>query len=201
VKVNAASPQPAVAPSTTNTAATAGAEPAIMPDPNRPMMRDGFDPTISFRPPVKPPVERPTLGPRDRQTASKLTKALESPFNRMRVDLGKSNQVLKYDQKSGVWRSPQGQPLVNVQLKNGITAYVDPSSNRYYLAKEGKASIPFIGGPRLNAHGPLSLPQGTRFSGDQFSVADAKMLSNIANGRRPPLPDDWIGIPELLGGE
>jgi len=198
MKVNS-TPQPAVSPSpTTTSTAAAGAEPAIMPDPSRRMMQDGFDPSVVLHPPVKPPVERPTLSARDRQTAKGLKGALESPFNRLRVDLGKADQPLKYDQQSGVWRGPQGQPLVSVQLKNGISAYVDPSTNKYYLAKD-TASAQAIGvQPRVDAYGPLSLPRGTRFSASDFSVADVKALTSVANGwiqpRPRPIP---MTVPEL----
>jgi len=165
---------PATTPSTATAAAGADPAPAIAPGEPHPgaRMHDGFDPTRG----------RPTLSRGDRRTASRLEGALESPFNGLLASLPWGKQTLKYDQRSGVWRGPQGQPLVNVQLKNGISAYVDPSTNKYYLAKDMAFAQAIGVQPRLRATGPLSLPPGARFSPSHFSAADARELTRIARG-------------------
>ena len=126
---------------------------------------------------VRWPQLRYTLGYDDRAAASQLKRALASPFNRLRVSLRKTDQWLTYDQRAGVWRGPRGRPLISIQLRNGIGAYVDPAGNCHYLSRDNAWSQ-----PRLAAIGPLPLPKGLRFSPLSFSAAEAKALTHIANG-------------------
>lgn len=135
--------------------------------------------------------EKPTLGLGDRFNAGRLHQTLSNPWkNWMTLNSPNVPNATVTRGADGVVRGPEGQPLVQVKLDDGNTAYVDPNTNKYYLGTGSE----FFG--RIQTKGPLDLPPGSRFSNSHFSDADARQLSRDASnhfGRLPP----WIGRPPM----
>ncbi|HVE84762.1 MAG TPA: hypothetical protein VND93_18025 [Myxococcales bacterium] len=135
-----------------------------------------------------PPFPKPqdTLSLQDHLTASRLPETLSNPLDKPLLAAGNKDQALSRDDK-GVMRGPEGQPLAKVQLKDGTTAYVDANTNKYYLTDQRERF------GRVNALGPLDLPEGSKFSNSYFSDADARSIERAAQGGnvwpfpRPPI--------------
>lgn len=135
--------------------------------------------------------EQPTLSLGDRFTAGRLHQTLSNPLrNWMTLNNPNVPNATVTRGADGVVRGPEGQPLVQVQLDDGNTAYVDPNTNKYYLGTGSE----FFG--RIQTKGPLELPPGARFSNSHFSDADAKQLTRDAANHFGHLPP-WIGRPPL----
>lgn len=132
-----------------------------------------------------PPQPKDTMSLKDHVTASKLPETLSNPLNDDLLKAGDKDQQLSRDDQN-VWRGPEGQPLSQVRLEDGTTAYVDPNTNQYYLTDEKG----FFG--QVNALGPLDLPEGAQFSNSYFSDADARSIEKDAARGTPfprPFPD------------
>jgi len=127
--------------------------------------------------------EKPTLSFGDRFNAMGLKEALSSPLNALRLAVGEKSETITRD-LDGTYRGPEGQPLVQVKLADGNTAYVDPNTNKYYLTDEK----PDVFG-QVRTLPAADLPKGAQFSNSHFSDADVKELTRIANGGSPFGPD------------
>jgi len=168
---------------------------------------DGFD----RRPP--PDIDRllgggrPALPLGDRFTASDLHKTLSNPLNSHILSAERKSETITRDQ-SGIFRGPNGQPLVPVRLDDGNTAYVDPNTNRYYLTDEQPGK-----GGSVRALPAIDLPQDSQFSNRYFNDQDARDLTQIASDHSPwpwlrpetkpqpmphPLPFPWPDRPQPL---
>ncbi|HZN93705.1 MAG TPA: hypothetical protein VFB81_13430 [Myxococcales bacterium] len=123
--------------------------------------------------------ERPTLNWGDRMNAAGLHSSLSSPVNDLRLALGEKTETITRN-PDGSYRGPEGQPLVQVKLDDGNTAYVDPNTNKYYLTNEGPN---FLG--QVATLPAADLPKGSQFSNSHFSGADAKELTQIAKSHNP----------------
>jgi len=124
----------------------------------------------------------------DRFTAADLHKSLSNPLNDRLLQAGQKSETITRDQ-NGIYRGPNGQPLVPVRLDDGNTAYVDPNTNRYYLTNEqpGKDGS-------VRALPAIDLPKDAQFSNRYFNDQDARDLTQIAQDhsifphRPQPLP-------------
>jgi len=128
--------------------------------------------------------EKPTLNFGDRFNAMGLKEALSSPLNALRLAVGEKSETITRD-LNGTYRGPEGQPLVQVKLADGNTAYVDPNTNKYYLTDEKPDAF-----GQVRTLPAANLPEGAQFSNSHFSDADVKELTRIANGGSP-FPPDW----------
>lgn len=137
---------------------------------------------------------KPRLNIADRLTAADLHKDLSTVLNTVDLALDKKSESLSRDE-NGVFRGPQGQPLMPVKLDDGHTAYVDPNTNRYYLTDEK----PDAQG-KVNVLPARDLPQGSKFSNTYFNDKDVKDLTKIAQDQSPfgpwlrpqPQPEPWL---------
>jgi hypothetical protein len=140
---------------------------------------------------IGPGGEKPTLNFGDRFTAGRLHSTLSNPWkNWMTLNNPNVPNATLTRGADGVVRGPEGQPLVQVQLDDGNTAYVDPNTNKYYLGN----GADFFG--RIQTKGPMDLPPGSRFSNSHFSDADARQLSRDAASHFGQLPP-WLPRPPL----
>lgn len=131
------------------------------------------------------PKDKVTLSFGDRVNATGLSGALSSPFNDLRLAFGKKSETITRD-ANGVYRGPEGQPLVQVRLKDGNYAYVDPNTNKYYLTNERPGRDGTV-----HALPARDLPQGSQFSNSYFGDADVKELTRLANGGSIFPPIKW----------
>jgi hypothetical protein len=189
----------------TQTQSAQRAEPGLAAGVKNPMQdrlrQDGFEEMGKTRcfplPPIGRPGETMTFG--DRQNAAGLQDALSSPINRIRVAMGEKDETITRN-KDGSYSGPNGEPLAEVKLNDGTTAYVDPNTNKYYLTDD-KVN-PFTG--EVQATGPYDLPKGSEFSNSHFSEADVKAVQrHAASGsvfdfpKFPFPPKDPIELPKL----
>jgi hypothetical protein len=173
--------------------------------------RDDF-----FRPIAPPPdwikkidlskLERVTLSKADRKTADGLSEALSGPKEALRRYFADAPEATLRRGKDGIVRGPEGQPLVEVKLKNGQTAYVDPNTNQYWVSEPNKRMFSPDGKVMgcfpvpssvngIDTTGPYPLPEGAEFSNSHFSDADVRALTREAK------PFDWrvLERPVYLG--
>jgi len=137
--------------------------------------------------------ERPTLNWGDRVNAAGLHRELSSPVNDLRLALGKKTETITRD-PDGTYRGPEGQPVIQVKLDDGNTAYVDPNTNKMYLTNENPN---FLG--QVATLPAVDLPKGSQFSNSHFSDADAKELTKIARSHNPF--GDIVFPPKVLVGD
>jgi hypothetical protein len=194
---------------TQQTAQTAQAAKAQQAEPRAqaqvPGARDEFVRHIPVDPGQLLGRERTTLDFGDRVNAANLSQELSSPTNALRLAFGEQSETIRRD-KDGTYRGPEGQPLVEVKLEDGNTAFVDPNTNQFYLS-DGQPGL--FG--TVQALPAQDLPPGSRFSNSHFSDADVKELSRIAKDgsvfgpRWPPqlprelpeLPRDFPRLPDF----
>lgn len=144
------------------------------------LQKDGFEGIVKggcFPPIGGRPGETLDLG--DRMNATGLTEQLSSPFNQVRVQLGEKDETITRG-KDGSYKGPNGEPVAQVRLDDGTTAYVDPNTNQYYLTDE----TPNLFG-QVQATGPHQLPEGAEFSNSHFSDADVKAVQRHAASGSP----------------
>ncbi len=131
-----------------------------------------------------PKFTRATLSAADVKTARGLKSAIADQLKTVRLAQRRDN-LPKYDSKSDLWRSPDGHPLVTVQLTKAppqtrdfpsTEALVDPKTNTYFYMSVGG-----IAGPM--GAGPLSLPARVAFKNQPYSVTDCKALTAAAAGK------------------
>lgn len=144
---------------------------------------------IPFPRPIPFPLPFPgkvTLSQEDRETAGGLKDALSNKFNQW---IGKhdpdAHRVTLPRDPSGRVVGPEGQPLAQVKLDDGRTAYVDPNTNQYYLANKG-GPLGGLGFGGVSATGPIDLPPEAQFSNSHFSEADVRAVERLSN--RPVEP-------------
>ncbi len=123
--------------------------------------------------------EKPTLEWGDRFNAANLSSELSSKTNALRLAFGEKSETVTRE-KDGTYRGPEGQPLVQVELDDGNTAYVDPNTNEYYLTNEE----PNLFG-QVQTLPASPLPEGSQFSNSHFSDSDVKELTQIADTGSP----------------
>lgn len=135
-------------------------------------------------PPCFPP--KVTLSAADRKTATRLAQAINAPQLR---PVHSGSVTIR---NGAPPRGPEGEPMVQVSLGGGRLAFVDPNTNKYYLAKDpnyrGGGASTAMYALTFNANGPYTLPKGARFSNSHFSDADACELTNLANRGYHALP-------------
>jgi hypothetical protein len=141
-----------------------------------------------------------TLSFGDRKNAADLKETLSSPINQLRVQMGEKDETITRN-PDGTYSGPNGEPLAQVKLNDGTTAYVDPNTNKYYLTDE-KVN-PFTG--QVQATGPYDLPADAQFSNSHFSEADVKGIQRHAATGSPfdvkpwppfePRPIPFPGLP------
>ena len=163
---------------------TSGSSNSIWYNPNQP---NGGGCVILPDWPGKPRPGEVTLSKKDRANAKDLYPALSRANP-------KGGEAVTLKAKDGVVRGPEGQPLVRVSLGANKTAYVDPNTNKYYLAGRQPVFRLMPGAPMpIFTRGPFDLPAKAKFSDAKFSVADVQALTKLATPRLEltPAKDDF----------
>ena len=131
--------------------------------------------------PWEPPMFPSPVSPGDWNTASRLHSVLSNPEVLLEAMFDPEvGQTQLYRTPEGVV-GPEGQPLFKLKTDLGMTAWVDPNTNQFYLQEPG------FGG-QLNVIGPMELPQGAQFDPSSFyDSGEVRELGGIARGDREPL--------------
>lgn len=125
------------------------------------------------------------LSQHDDQTAGGLSQSLSNPLlDALLKALPEIPEATVTKFPSEPPRGPDGQPLVEVHLKDGSTAYVDPNTNQYYL--EEKSGGPF---GDTTCKGPLDLPPDAQFDPEKYYTdADVRLLDGTRTSSVEALP-------------
>jgi hypothetical protein len=187
----AQAPQTQSAQGSAPAAAGAGEQKSALQDR---LQKDGFEGAGMTRCFPMPPLGRPgeTMDFGDRKNAADLKDTLSSPLNQVRVQLGEKDETITRG-KDGSYTGPNGEPLAQVKLNDGTTAYVDPNTNQYYLTDD---SPNLLG--RVQATGPYPLPADAQFSNSHFSEADVKGIQrHAASGSVFDFPSHKFPFPPI----
>ncbi len=131
-------------------------------------------------------VAKPTLSAADLKTARALKPTILEIMKRVRLVPAPAASLPKFDAAKNLWKATNGHLLVSVTLSkppagmsDGYTTrgLVDPKTNQFWVLNQGG-----IAGT-TSGQGPLSLPEGQKFTSKSYSQADVHALEKAANAK------------------